>query len=132
MYENCSESCHHVLWVVLCNSPTLKTQDSLQIKWIVVYFFIWNINPHKSHFKLLNYFYLQLEIWNCTCSLIANLHQDINRVSYFSRYLNGTFPWRIFVTKILTTNFTFVVFQLLEGSALLRLWYVTWTQIVGT
>ena len=51
MYENCSESCHHVLWVVLCNSPTLKTQDSLQIKWIVVYFFIWNINLHKSHFK---------------------------------------------------------------------------------
>ena len=35
-------------------------------------------------------------------SLMADLRQDINRVSSFSRCLNGTFPF--------------------EGSALLRLW----------
>ena len=34
-------------------------------------------------------------------SLMADLRQDINKVSSFSRYLNGIFPWRNCSVKIL-------------------------------
>ena len=36
-------------------------------------------------------------------SLMADLHQDIHRVSSFSRCLNGTFPWRKYSVKALVS-----------------------------
>ena len=54
-------------------------------------------------------------------SLMADLHQDINRVSSFSRCLNGTFPWRNCSIKTLVNGTLLNQMRRLNNTSLL-LW----------
>ena len=45
-------------------------------------------------------------------SLMTDLRQDINRVSLFSRCLNGTFPWRCLVSWLRREDLYFLLFSI--------------------